>query len=188
MQTQTQSKLKSSKTPRKAKVAATTERPAAKKRQPAKLIRKMAPTPMANPLILKNFESLLNWYANSSANNVSEIHQHYRKDVFFKDPFTEVYGTDELEVYYTKIFASLRDMRFVIDNRALDGHQAFASWVMTATAMGQDLVVRGVSHFKFDSNSGLCEYHRDYFDLSEEIYERMPILGPVFKGIKRLML
>ena len=84
------------------------------------------------------------------------------------------------------MYDKMSNVRFVFDNRAMEGSQAFVTWVMTATVLSQEIAVRGVSHLKFDPASGLCEYHRDYFDTSEEIYEQVPVVGNIIKGIKSL--
>jgi steroid Delta-isomerase len=138
------------------------------------------------PKISRDLNNLLEWLAHPTTRNVKNVPQHYTRDAFFKDPFTEIYTSAEIQRYYEHTLAKLSDMRFAFENISEDGHQAFVTWVMTARFMGREFMIEGASHFKFDS-SGLCEYHRDYFDLSEEIYEQLPLLGYVFRGLKRVL-
>jgi len=42
----------------------------------------------------------------------------------------------------------------------------------------------GSSHLRFNSD-GLVEYHRDYWDASEELYEKLPVIGFVLKALKK---
>ena len=44
--------------------------------------------------------------------------------------------------------------------------------------------VRGASHLKFDA-SGLIEVHRDYWDVAEELYEKLPGIGSLMRWLKR---
>ena len=47
---------------------------------------------------------------------------------------------------------------------------------------GKEFVVQGVSEIHFENN--LVTYHRDYFDMGEMVYERIPIFGWITKKIK----
>lgn len=138
------------------------------------------------PRTSTHLNEFLEWYAHPSIKSIKNVHRHYAKDIFFRDPFAELYTTDELQKYYLRTLEKFGDLHFSFENVLEQGHQAFLTWIMTARFMGREFSVQGTSHLKFNS-SGLCEYHRDYFDLSEEIYEQLPLLGYVFKGLKRVL-
>ncbi len=138
------------------------------------------------PRTSTHLNEFLQWNLNPSLKSIKNVHKHYARDLFFKDPFTELYTADELQKYYQRTLVKLKDMRFSFENVLEQEHQAFVTWIMTAQFMGRKFSVNGTSHFKFNS-SGLCEFHRDYFDLSEELYERLPLLGYIFKGFKRIL-
>lgn len=138
------------------------------------------------PKASKHLTSLLEWYSHLTERNIKHIHSHYAIDAFFKNPITEVYTTDEIQKYYLKLLDKIADVHFVFDNIVEKGNQAFVSWVMTAKVMGREFSVEGASHLRFTQN-GLCEYHRDYVDVSEEVYEQVPVVGLVFRGIKRVL-
>lgn len=173
---------------------AQTQTTRAKKATPRKAVSSRRPTPRSArtaeellPNTSKNLENLLRWCSRPNLYDLKEIHNHYVKDVFFKDPLVEIYNINELEQYYARLLNRFSEMRFFVENTAEDGNQAFITWVMTARLLGQDISIRGSSHFKFDASSGLCEYQRDYFDLSEEVYEQVPLLGYIFKGLKMVL-
>ena len=46
--------------------------------------------------------------------------------------------------------------------------------------------MRGVSHLKFAAD-GKVNYHRDYWDTGEELYMKLPLIGAVMRGLKRLL-
>jgi hypothetical protein len=138
------------------------------------------------PRTSTHLNELLEWYGHPTVKSLKNLHRHYVRDAFFKDPFTELYTTEELQKYYQRTLEKLSDVRFTFENVLEQANQAFVTWVLTFRYMGREFSVQGSSHLKFDA-SGLCEYHRDYFDMSEEIYEQLPVLGFVFKGLKRVL-
>ncbi|MGZ3745472.1 MAG: nuclear transport factor 2 family protein [Pseudobdellovibrionaceae bacterium] len=138
------------------------------------------------PKTSTHLNELLEWYGSPTTRSVKYLHRHYARDAFFKDPFRELYTTEDLQKYYHHSLEKIHDVHFSFENVLEHGHQAFVTWVMMARFMGREFSVQGTSHLKFNS-SGLCEYHRDYFDLSGEIYEHLPLLGYVFKGLKRAL-
>jgi hypothetical protein len=159
-------------------------------RRPQKKVRANGPAAVDRevlPKVSKNLEHLLRWYEHPSSRSLKNLRDHYSKDVFFKDPLVELYTTEELEKYYSRMFEKFSDLRFTMENKFEEAHQAFVTWTMSAVIMGRGVNVRGASHFKFDPSSGLCDYHRAYFDLAEEVYEQIPLLGYVFKGLKRVL-
>lgn len=138
------------------------------------------------PKVSSHLHNLLEWYSHPTRQNIKNLHLHYTRDLFFKDPFSEIYTADDLQKYYEHTFSKITHIRFLFENILEKDRQAFVTWTMTAHFMGREFQIRGSSHFKFDS-FGLCEYHRDYFDLSEEIYEHLPLIGYVFRGLKRVL-
>jgi len=138
------------------------------------------------PKLSKHLNQLLDWYTHPTTRNVKHVQQLYARDAFFKDPFTEIYTSAEIQKYYEQTLNKLSDVHFVFENILEEKQQAFVTWTMTGLFMGRGFTVQGTSHFKFAA-SGLCEYHRDYFDLSEEIYEQLPVLGYLFRGLKRVL-
>ena len=56
-------------------------------------------------------------------------------------------------------------------------------WLSTPNLNGGDgFFVSGVSEIHF--LNGLVNYHRDYFDMGEMVYEKVPVLGWLTKKIK----
>jgi steroid delta-isomerase len=51
---------------------------------------------------------------------------------------------------------------------------------------GKEYVVPGFSQLKFEAN-GLVSEHRDYVDLGDMVYERIPIQGIIISTLKKLM-
>jgi hypothetical protein len=47
---------------------------------------------------------------------------------------------------------------------------------------GEVITLTGASHLRFDTR---ISYHRDYFDMGEFLYERIPVLSAVIRHIKQ---
>jgi steroid delta-isomerase len=43
--------------------------------------------------------------------------------------------------------------------------------------------IHGASHVRFDT-AGRVSYHRDYWDAAEELYAKLPLIGPVIRWLR----
>jgi hypothetical protein len=46
--------------------------------------------------------------------------------------------------------------------------------------------MRGVSHLRFDAE-GRVDYHRDYWDAAEELYMKLPAIGLLMRGLRKVI-
>ncbi|WP_409242046.1 nuclear transport factor 2 family protein [Curvibacter microcysteis] len=122
------------------------------------------------------------------ASDVGRLGQFYAADAYFKDPFNEVRGVPAIEAVFSHMFLALHEPRFVITNQVVQDEQAFLSWdfVFRFKGLGgpQVQTVRGVSHLRLDAQ-GRIAWHRDYWDVAEELYEKLPGLGALMRWLKR---
>jgi steroid delta-isomerase len=112
----------------------------------------------------------------------------YTDDVYFKDPFNEVHGLAEVTRIFTHMFTQVDAPRFVVTSSVLQGDQAFLTWdFLFRMKRFSDPVqcIRGATHLKFAAD-GRANFHRDYWDAAEELYEKLPLLGSLMRGLKRL--
>lgn len=127
---------------------------------------------------------IIKWYETLSPETLKNINLYYHEDTFFKDPFHQFNGLNKLVKIYEKMFKNLPDSRFIITSHLFDEAQAFMTWEMTFRAFGKPQVIRGSTFFKFEGTR--INFHRDYWDTSEELYVKIPVLGLFFKLIKKL--
>ena len=86
------------------------------------------------------------------------------------------------------MFVSLEKPHFVITGQVIEGDQAFLTWEFrfrfkrfdTQT----DQVVLGTSHLVLDAQQRIS-MHRDYWDVAEELYEKLPWLGGLMRWLKK---
>ncbi len=137
------------------------------------------------PGLMDHFKNIFNQLNNNNLELLDEI---YTLDVTFRDPVHALDGLPALRDYYARLYNGVVSCRFEFEAEILEGQQGMLVWLMqfqhTRFRPGETLELRGVSHLRF-LEDGRVNYHRDYFDMGEFIYERVPVLGCVIRAIKR---
>jgi hypothetical protein len=111
----------------------------------------------------------------------------YHRDARFKDPFNDVQGVGAIRRVFTHMFSALDEPRFVVHDIIVQGDQCFLTWdfLFCFKRFSRELqTVRGSSHLRLDG-AGLITWHRDYWDVAEELYERLPVLGALMRWLKK---
>jgi steroid delta-isomerase len=120
--------------------------------------------------------------------DVGRIGDLYSADAFFKDPFNEVSGVPAIARIFAHMFDQVDGPRFVVRETLAQGDSALLVWDFEF-AFRRPLPrgpqrVRGCSHLRFDAE-GRVGYHRDYWDVAEELYTKLPVLGAVMRLLRR---
>jgi steroid Delta-isomerase len=112
----------------------------------------------------------------------------YTPEAYFKDPFNEVRGLAEIQRIFSHMYVALEQPHFVVTDRVVQGAQCFLVWDFKFRFKRFDTttlqVVRGTSHLRF-APDGRVNYHRDYWDAAEELYEKLPLVGGVMRWLKK---
>ncbi len=111
----------------------------------------------------------------------------YTEDARFKDPFNEVQGLAALRRIFEHMYATLDEPRFVVHERVVQGERCFLTWDFVfrlRSGRREQLVVRGASHLVLAAD-GRIAMHRDYWDVAEELYEKLPVLGTLMRFLRR---
>ena len=136
----------------------------------------------------ESLQQLIRFFEKIDTGSVDQLAQVYSADVFFKDPFNEVRGLPDVVQIFSHMFEQVDSPRFVVTNHVLQGDQAFLTWDFLfrmkrfSTA---EQCIRGATHLRFGPD-GKANFHRDYWDAAEELYEKLPLLGSFMRGLKRL--
>jgi len=135
-------------------------------------------------------EALIDFFHGLSPQSVARFPEFYSADAYFKDPFNEVRGVAAVQQIFTHMFEQVGEPRFVVGEKVVDDGGAMLIWTftfrVTRWGKGEMQVIRGVSHLKFDA-SGKVNYHRDYWDAAEELYMKLPVLGMLMRGLRRVL-
>ena len=133
-------------------------------------------------------DRLCAYFETISPQSVGRIGEFYAADARFKDPFNEVRGLPEVQRIFSHMFVALERPRFVVTDSIVGENQCFLTWNFEFHLKRFDRVtlqtIRGVSHLKFTAD-GLIDFHRDYWDAAEELYEKLPVLGGLMRWLKR---
>jgi steroid Delta-isomerase len=119
--------------------------------------------------------------------DVARLAQFYAPDVRFKDPFNEVQGVPAVQRVFAHMFEALDEPRFLVRDVLVQGDQCFLTWDFLFRFKRFDRAmqtVRGGSHLRFDAQ-GRIQWHRDYWDAAEELYEKLPVVGTLMRWLKK---
>jgi ketosteroid isomerase-like protein len=111
----------------------------------------------------------------------------YTADARFKDPFNEVQGVPAIRAVFEHMYATLDAPRFVVRDVVAQGDQCFLTWdfIFRMRRFNRaEQTVRGGSHLKLAAD-GRISLHRDYWDVAEELYEKLPVVGSLMRWLKR---
>jgi ketosteroid isomerase-like protein len=119
------------------------------------------------------------------------VEEFYDRDATFQDPIHKIKGTPAIREYYEGLYKNVDSIRFEYKNTSESENLVTLEWQMHLKSpsinSGQELTVDGVSLITFGGKEGKVISHRDYFDMGEFIYERIPILGSAIRFIKKKM-
>jgi len=127
------------------------------------------------------------FFESISPQTVQRIDEIYAVDAWFKDPFNEVRGVESIRRIFEHMFEQVDSPRFVVREVLAEGDGAFLTWdfVFRNRRLGDgQQVIHGASHLRLDAD-GRVNYHRDYWDAAEELYEKIPLLGGLMRAVKR---
>jgi ketosteroid isomerase-like protein len=136
----------------------------------------------------QRFQQIAHYFETLTPESVSTLNDYYSETARFKDPFNEVVGVPAIQKIFEHMFVSLEKPHFVITGQVIEGDQAFLTWEFrfrfkrfdTQT----DQVVLGTSHLVLDAQQRIS-MHRDYWDVAEELYEKLPWVGALMRWLKK---
>lgn len=135
-------------------------------------------------------DELIDFYRELSPESVARFPDFYSANAYFKDPFNEVHGIAPIQRIFSHMFRQVAEPRFVIIEKVVDANGAMLVWEfgfrVKLWGKGETQVMRGVSHLKFDPD-GKVNYHRDYWDTGEELYMKLPAIGTLMRGLRRVL-
>ena len=129
---------------------------------------------------------VIDFFQSISADSARTLSLIYTDDVWFKDPFNEVQGLEQVSHIFTHMFEQVDSPRFVVTHSVLQDDQAFLTWdflFRMRRFSDEEQCIRGATHVRFASD-GRVAYHRDYWDAAEELYEKLPVVGSLMRWLK----
>ncbi len=131
---------------------------------------------------------LVNFWEHLTPESVATLESVYTQDAYFRDPFNEVRGSEELKRVFAHMFETLDAPTFTIRESTIEGSAAVLIWDFDFRVKRWHPEVtrriHGASHVRFASD-GRVSYHRDYWDAAGELYATLPVVGPVVRWLAR---
>ena len=133
-------------------------------------------------------DDLVDFFETLTPQSLDRFPEFYAADAWFKDPFNEVRGVAAIARIFKHMFEQVDEPRFSIGERLVDGDGASLVWVFSFRSRGwgrgATQVVRGATHLKFDAD-GRVVWHRDYWDVAEELYAKLPLIGGPMRWLQK---
>jgi ketosteroid isomerase-like protein len=147
-------------------------------------------TPMADDVPATDLADIERFFSEMTPAHLARLGDVYSADAWFKDPFNEVQGVDAVRGIFQHMYDSLNQPRFIVTTRVVQGSQCFLTWDFLFGLRGQttEITVRGASHLWLAPGTDgrwRIARHRDYWDVAEELYEKLPLLGALMRWLKR---
>ncbi|WP_412477945.1 nuclear transport factor 2 family protein [Azonexus sp. IMCC34839] len=137
-----------------------------------------------------DLDRLIAFYHDLTPESIARFPEFYSADAYFKDPFNEVRGLEAIQRIFRHMFQQVETPRFVVTERVADASGVMLVWEfcyrVRLWGRGETQVMRGVSHLKFAAD-GKVNYHRDYWDAAEELYMKLPAIGSLMRGLRKML-
>lgn len=131
-------------------------------------------------------QRVVEFYEGLRESDLARLGTLYLPDARFKDPFNDVRGVEAIGSIFAHMFGTLRAPRFVVHEVIVQGDQGFLTWDFHFAPRrgGTGMTIRGATHLRFAADGRVAE-HRDYWDVAEELYEKLPLIGTLMRWLKR---
>ncbi|WP_237056975.1 nuclear transport factor 2 family protein [Microbulbifer sediminum] len=131
---------------------------------------------------------LQSFYRDFLEADTGDLGQIYDPSVVFCDPIHRVEGLEALQAYFDGMSRGLKSCRFEFGQVVDADDSACLPWVMHyahhSLNGGRPLQLRGCSLLRFGKR---IHYHEDFYDVGAMVYERVPVVGALVRGIKARM-
>jgi SnoaL-like domain len=112
----------------------------------------------------------------------------YSENIVFKDSFHEIEGLQSFKKYCSSLYENLNFCEFEFIDEWVAQNTAMLTWVMRYSHPklkgGKVIRVLGATELRFSSK---VDFHQDYFDGGNLLYEHVPLLGMVISQLKKRM-
>ena len=135
-------------------------------------------------------DHFVNFYNHLTSSNLTSLTQLYHPDVVFVDPVHQITGIPALQQYFAHAYERLTESHFSVLSSAAQQHTGFVSWQMTlrhpAIGQGKTIVVDGCSELHWHADGRIVR-HRDFYDLTQMVYQHLPLIGWITAKVKQQM-
>ena len=128
---------------------------------------------------MNRLTDLKEWFINLNESTLDDIVSYYDKNVFFKDPFNEFNGREKLRKLFLHMFITFKNPHFVFIETIENSEGIFLTWDFIFSYKEKLFNIHGSSHLKLNDEEKIV-YHRDYWDVGEEILLKIPLIKSLY--------
>ena len=128
---------------------------------------------------MKRLIEIKEWFLNLNESSLDNIVSFYDENVFFKDPFNEFNGSEKLKKLFIHMFITLKNPHFVFIDNIENSEGVFLTWDFIFSYKEKLFKIHGSSHLKLNDEEKIV-YHRDYWDVGEEILLKIPLIKSLY--------
>ena len=136
-----------------------------------------------------NIERSKDFFRKLDKDHLELVDGFYDPNTLFQDPVHELRGSNAVKNYYSGLYQNVTEIHFEFKNAWESESTVTLEWRMhlkaSAIQSGKEITVDGASLITFGGPEGKAIRHRDYFDMGEFIYERVPVLKTIIGIIKK---
>ncbi len=133
-------------------------------------------------------QAIVDFFENLTPASAAQCGHFYDPHARFKDPFNDVTGLENVVGIYEHMYEALHEPRFVVTGRIVQNGQCVLLWdfLFRFKRFNTQTVqtVHGSSHLVLGGD-GKIVLHRDYWDVAEELYEKLPVVGALMRWLKK---
>ena len=133
---------------------------------------------------MNKLTDLKEWFSNLNESALDDIGSYYDENVFFKDPFNEFNGREKLKKLFIHMFITLKNPHFVFIDNIENSEGVFLTWDFIFSYKEKLFKIHGSSHLKLNDEEKIV-YHRDYWDVGEEILLKIPLIKSLYGFFQR---
>jgi limonene-1,2-epoxide hydrolase len=113
--------------------------------------------------------------------------QVYADDAYLNDTLKTVRGNGAIEAYFLATAEGAESITVQFDDVAESGGNYYLRWVMDTRLKrlrkGETIRTIGVTHIRFSAD-GRVALHQDFWDSTAGVFEHVPAVGTMIRGIK----
>ena len=128
---------------------------------------------------MKSLTEFKEWFIDLNESTLENIGSYYDENVFFKDPFNEFNGREKLKKLFIHMLITLKNPQFVFIDNIENNEEIFLTWDFIFSYKDKLFKIHGSSHLKLNDEKKIV-YHRDYWDVGEELLLKIPIIKSMY--------
>jgi hypothetical protein len=132
-------------------------------------------------------ELYVSFYRNYTEDNIKQhMRDLYAPNIYYRDGFVDKQGIDALEAYLISAVPTMHVYSLDLQDVAVHDGNYYLLWMTTFSLKNKKeeiIYLTGMAHLRFDKD-GRVIFEQGFWDTGV-IYERMPIIGPFIRWLKK---